>query len=508
MPSENSKRIARNTVMLYIRMLFSMGVGLYTSRIVLNVLGVGDFGTYNIIGGVVVLFAFLKNALSSATQRFLNFEMGKGNPEELKKVFNTSMTVHVSIAVIIILLSESIGLWFVNTQLNFPAGRMDAVNWVYQLTIIGFIVGIIIVPYNASIIANERMSFYAYVSIVEVSVKLAVALLIVYIGYDRLITYTLLNTVASFLFFFVYKIYCNSKFDFCSYERIWDKVLYKKLIGFSSWSLMTGIANIGKSQGINILLNIFCGVTMNAAVGIANQLSGALNNFVFNFQQAFSPQIMKSYAAGDKAYFSKLIFQTSKVSYYMLLILSLPVLMNTETILVLWLKNVPEYTLIFSKLTILYILIDAISGPLWVSVQAIGDIKKYQIVISSVLLLNLPLSYLFLKVGLPPYSILWVGIVLCVAALIVRLVFLKKLIAFPLVLFSKEVLLRIVLVTVVSLPLPILVHIFTTGYEGMVLNIIVCFISVGSAVFVLGLKSEERTMVKGKAMELINKGKR
>lgn len=505
MASENTKRIARNTAMLYIRMLFSMAVGLYTSRIVLNALGVSDFGTYNIIGGVVVLFAFLKNALSTATQRFLNIEMGKGDSLALKKVFNTSMTVHISIAAIILVLSETIGLWFVNTQLNLPAGRMDAVNWVYQLTLIAFIVDILIVPYNASIVANEKMTFYAYISIVEVTIKLAIAFLFVYIGSDRLISFTALNTVSAILFLFLYKIYCTKKFAFCYYERIWDKELYRKLVSFSGWSLLGGMANVGKSQGVNIILNIFCGVAINAAAGIANQLSVALNNFVFNFQQAFSPQIMKSYAANDHVYFSKLIFQTARFSYYMLLILSLPVLMNTEIILKLWLKNVPEYTLAFSRLTIIYILIDAISGPLWVSIQAIGKIRNYQIVVSIVLLLNLPVSYVFLKFGLPPYSVLWAGIVLCVAALIVRLVFLKKLISFPSGQFSKEVLLKISIVTLVSLPVPILIRLYTTGYWGMALSVALSLLSVGISIYTLGLNNNERTLIKNKISGFIPK---
>jgi len=505
MASENTKRIARNTAMLYIRMLFTMAVGLYTSRIVLNALGVSDFGTYNIIGGVVVLFAFLKNALSTATQRFLNIEMGKGDAVALKKVFNTSMTVHISIAAIILVLSETVGLWFVNTQLNLPLDRMVAVNWVYHLTIIAFVVGIVVVPYNASIVANEAMSFYAYVSIVEVAFKLAIAFMIMWIGFDRLITFTILNTISAILFFYIYKIYCVKKFDFCRYSRIWDKEMYKNLIGFSGWSLLTGVANIGKSQGVNIILNIFCGVTVNAAAGIANQLSGAINNFVFNFQQAFSPQIMKSFAANDRNYFSKLIFQTAKFSYYMLLILSLPVLLNTELILQLWLKNVPEYTVVFSQLTILYILIDAISGPLWVSVQAVGNIKTYQIVVSIVLLLNLPLSYLFLKYGLPPYSILWIGIVLCVAALVVRLVFLKKLIDFPVGRFNKEVLLRISIVTLVSLPIPFLIQRYMTGYWGMLLSMTVCVLSVGISIYTIGLNKGEREMIREKISIFVSK---
>jgi len=495
---DNNKRIAKNTVLLYFRMLFTMAVSLYTSRIVLNILGIADFGIYNIVGGVVVLFSFLNSAMSSATQRFLNFEIGKNDIVRLKKIFCISMNVHISIAFIVIILAETVGLWFVNTQLNLPLNRMNAANWVYQFTILTFILSIIQVPYNATIIAHERMSFYAYVSIIEVSLKLLVVILLQYIGFDKLKLYAVLICAVTLIVITVYKIYCNKKFESSRYSFIWDAPLYKQLLSFSGWSLFGSLANVGKTQVVNIFLNIFCGVFVNATMGITNQVSATLNGFVANFQLAFNPQIVKSYAANEKGYLMKLIFQTSKYSYFLLYILSLPILLNTDYILKLWLKIVPEYTVEFCQLTIIYLLIESISGPLWMSIQATGKIKKYQIVISSLLILNVPISYILLKLNFVPYSVLWVNIGLCIIALFVRILFLKSQIDLQIMLFFKDVLLTIIVVTILSIPLPLILSHYLNGFGGFILSSGVAFISVGILVYFIGFKIKERQFLKNR----------
>ncbi len=330
MHSSKTKQIAKNTSLLYFRMLITMIVTLYTSRIVLNTLGIEDFGIYNIIGGVIILFTFLNVAMSNTTQRFLSFELGRNDMEQLKKTFSMSMTAHISIALIVFLLSETVGLWFINTQLNIPAERMNAANWVYQFSILTFVFQIIRVPYNASIIAYERMSFYAYISIIEVILKLAVVFLLQKGGFDKLIFYSILLFIVSIIILYAYKVYCNKKFKISRYYFFWDGSLYKNIMSFSGWSLMGSVASISANQGINILLNIFFGVAVNAAMGIANQVNGALNSFVVNFQTAFKPQIVKSYAEGDKKYLTQLILQTSKFSFFLFFIVSIPILLNTE----------------------------------------------------------------------------------------------------------------------------------------------------------------------------------
>lgn len=299
----NNKRIAKNTMMLYIRMLLSMIVSLYTSRVVLNILGVEDYGIYNVVGGVVVLFSFLNNAMASATQRFLNFELGRGDVLEVKRIFSISMTSYICIALLVLFLSETVGLWFFNTQLNIPSSRIDAASWVYQMSIFTFCFSILRIPYNASVIAYERMSFFAYISIIEVLMKLLIVYLLVLGSIDKLILYAILIFVVTVLVNAIYQFYCKHMFEICTYSFFWDKILFKKIIGFSGWSLFGSLANMSAQQGVNFLLNIFYGVTVNAAVGIANQVSSAIYAFISNFQTAFNPQLIKSYASGEKEYF-------------------------------------------------------------------------------------------------------------------------------------------------------------------------------------------------------------
>ena len=392
----NNKRIAKNTLMLYIRMLMIMVVNLYTSRVILQALGVEDFGLYNVVGGVVVLFTFINNAMVTSTQRFLNFEIGKNDYEEARNVFSTSLNIHFIIAVIFLVLAETIGLWFLNTYLQIPDGREIAANWVYQFSILVSILNIIRSPYNAAIIAHEHMSFYAYVSIIEVVLKLAIVYM-VYLFADRLIAYAFLMMIVTLIILGAYYIFCKKKYSICKYKFEYNKKRYLELASFSGWSLFGSMANMGASQGVNIILNMFFGVTVNAAMGIANQVNAAVYQFVSSFQTAFNPQIIKSYAAGDRTYFISLIMNTSRYSFLLLFLLALPIYICCPEILSIWLGTVPEYAVEFCRLMLVFSLIDAVQGPLWVSAQATGKIRNYQIIMSTLILLNLPVSYLLLR---------------------------------------------------------------------------------------------------------------
>lgn len=493
--TENNNRIAKNTVLLYVRMLLTMGVSLYTSRVVLNVLGVEDFGIYNIVGGIVVVFSFLNTAMSSATQRFLNFELGRGNNDEVKRVFSMSMTAHISIAFIVIVLGETIGLWFLNSQLNIPAERMIAANWVYQFTILTFCIQIIRVPYNASIIAYEKMSFYAYISIAEVVLKLLIVFLLFYVGWDKLKLYAVLTCGVMLITLILYKLYCNKVFTTCRYNYFWDASRYKKLMSFSGWSLFGGIANVGAQQGLNILLNIFWGVTVNAAIGIANQLSSAMYGFVSNFQTAFNPQIVKSYASNDRTYFMSLIFQASKFSYYLLLLLALPVLISTDFILEIWLKIVPEYSASFCRLIILFLLIEAIAAPLWMSVQATGKIRNYQILIGTLIFLNLPLAYIVLKLGFRPESVLFIRVMIHLITFFTRILYLRPRIGLPARRYIREVILPVSLVTLMALPLPLIANQYFSNWSGFIVTTIVALLSMVLCVYLVGLKKDEQIFI-------------
>ena len=312
--SQNNKRIAKNTLMLYVRMLLIMAVSLYTSRVILQALGVEDFGLYNVVGGVVVLFTFINNAMVTSTQRFLNFEIGGNNLDEARKVFSASLNIHIIIAGAFLLLAETVGLWFLNRYIQIPEGREIAANWVYQFSIIVSILNIIRSPYNAAIIAHEHMSFYAYVSIIEVILKLAIVYM-VYLFADRLIAYAFLMMMVTLIVLGVYYIFCKRKYEICRYQFEYDRKRYMALASFSGWSLFGSLANMGASQGINIILNMFFGVAVNAAMGIANQVNAAVYQFVSSFQTAFNPQIIKSYAADDRNYFISLILNSSRYSF-------------------------------------------------------------------------------------------------------------------------------------------------------------------------------------------------
>lgn len=494
--SENNKRIAKNTAMLYIRMLLIMAVTLYTSRVVLEVLGVEDFGIYNIVGGVVVLFSFINNAMATATQRFLNFELGRNDIKEVGRVFSMSMTAHISIALLVLLLAETIGLWFLLTQMNIPDGRMNAAVWCYQFSILTTCVQIIRVPYNACIIAYERMSFYAYISILEVILKLLIVFLLSIGGFDKLILYSILMFLVTVAVCYAYKIVCNRNFNISRYSFFWDKTLYKKLMSFSGWSLFGSAANVGAQQGLNILLNIFCGVTVNAAMGIANQVSHAVYSFVSNFQVAFNPQIVKSYASGDKAYFERLIFQASKFSFFLLFIISLPFLLKCDFVLSVWLKEVPEYAVPFTQLILIFLMIDAISAPLWISVQAMGNIRNYQILMGFLILLNLPLGYLVLYCGLKPESVLVIRVLINLIAYLLRLIFINGFISFHVFKYIKNVIAVILLVVILSVPIPLYVANLYQSFKGFVFTFVFSVLSVVVSIYFVGLTNGEKKYIR------------
>ncbi len=504
--SQNNKRIAKNTLMLYFRMFLTMGVSLYTSRIVLNTLGVEDFGIYNVVGGVVTMFSFLNSAMASATQRFLSFEIGKNNYDQLKKVFSMSVNIHAIIAFVILILAETLGLWFLNSKLNIPENRMVAANWVYQFSILSFVVTVLSVPYNAIIIAHERMNVYAYVSIAEVGLKLLIVFMLQWFGFDKLKLYAVLIFSVSLIIRLVYGFYCNINFKESKYHLFWDKSLYSKLMNYAGWNLWGNIASVIFGQGINILLNIFFGPIVNAARGIAFQVRSAVSGFVSNFQMAMNPQIIKSFANGNNKYMHQLIFQGAKYSFFLLFIISLPILLETEIVLKLWLKIVPEYTVIFTKLVIVNVLIDCISGPLMTGAQASGKIKLYQSVVGGLLILILPISYLFLKLGYLPQVTLYVSILISIIALFSRLWIIRPLVNLSISKFAKQVLLPIIMVVPVALIFPLIIRSLIT--PGIINLFVVSFVSVLSVIFsiyFIGLNNEEQQFMKNKINEYLFK---
>jgi len=493
-----NKRIAQNTVMLYFRMFFSMIVTLYTSRVLLDALGVEDFGIYNVVGGVVIMLGFLNNAMAASTQRFLTFALGKQELDKIRKVFNMSITIHIIIAFCIVLLAETVGLWFLNNKLSIPFDRLFAANWVYQFSILSFIASVLSVPYNAAIIANEKMKIFAVVGIIEVVLKLLIVLIVMALPYDELIAYGLLLSFVSVVVGGFYFTYCRKTFEESKgYYFNWDKNLFKEMGNFASWNLLGVTAGIGYNQGVNILLNIFFGPTVNAARGIAFQVQGAVSRFVTNFQIAVNPSITKLYAQGEMTSSFNLVFSSSKLSFYLLLFLSLPILLQTDVILGLWLKQVPDYTVVFTQLVLIDILIGSLSGPLQILAQATGEIRKYQIYVSGILLLNLPTSYIFLKLGYLPESTMFISIFFTFIALWMRLRILNQMASFPMAQFLKDIVLKVGIITSVSLAPALLFKMNTSdSFWNFIIVVSLSILSTIISILAFGLNKEEKKLFK------------
>ena len=490
-----TKRIAKNTLMLYFRQILIMIVSLYTVRVVLNTLGAEDYGIYNVVAGVVVLFSFVNNAMATSTQRFLNFNLGKEDTEKTQQTYSSSLLIHIGIALIFVILAETIGLWFVNTKLNIPQERHSAAMWCYQFSIITTVFNILRVPYNAVIIAYEKMSFFAWVSIVEAVLKLLVVYLLIISPFDKLVAYVILLTLVSIIILFCYKIYCNKKFEIAHYKKVNDYSLVKEILGFSGWSLFGATANVANSQGTNIVLNMFTNVTVNAAMGIANQVNSAVYSFVSNFQTAFKPQLVKSYAVGENEEFNNLIIRSAKFSFYLLWIIVLPLTFNLDFVLQIWLKNVPDFSIGFVKLILLYSLFESINGPLWLAVQATGKIKKYQIIVSCLIFSNLPLSIIAFSLGANPYWVLLIRIILECFITMFRLLYLNKTQKFSIGSYLKNVMIPVLVVMIVSF---IITSLLSSCFSGLVFFFTSCAISVivnMLLVCFVGINKNERKMI-------------
>ena len=504
--STNNKRIAKNTLLLYIRMLFMMVVSLYTSRVVLNALGVEDFGIYNVVGGVVAMFSMLSGSLSAAITRFITYELGTGNKEKLKKIFSSSVTIQIGLAVLIILLAEAIGVWFLNVKMNIPDSRMVAANWVFQFSILTFAINLISVPYNASIIAHERMSAFAYISILEATGKLAIAFLIVISPIDKLIFYAILMCAVALIVRFAYGAYCKKHFEECTYHFIFDKDLLKRMFGFAGWNFIGASSAVLRDQGGNVVINLFCGPTVNTARGIAFQVNNAISGFVTNFMTALNPQITKSYASGDRDYMMTLIYQGARLSFYMLLLLSLPVLVNTHYILSLWLKIVPDHAVLFVQLVLIFAMSESISNPLITAMLATGKIRNYQLIVGGLQLMNLPVSYVLLRMGVFPEIVIVVAIAISQCCLSARLLMLRGMIGLSVRKYLKKVYINVLIVTVIAAILPFwLTNVLTESFMNFILLSLATLICTGVTIYYVGCNKAERQFVLNKLYTLRNK---
>lgn len=487
-------------------MLFLMAVNLYTSRVVLNALGVEDFGIYNVVGGVVAMFSMLSGSLSSAITRFITYELGTGNRDNLKRIFSSAVTIQIGLAILIIILAEAIGVWFLNAKMSIPDTRIIAANWVFQFSILTFAINLISVPYNASIIAHERMSAFAYISILEAIGKLAIAFLIVVSPMDRLIFYAILMCAVALIVRFAYGIYCKRHFEECTYHFIFDKDLLKRMFGFAGWNFIGATSAVLRDQGGNVVINLFCGPAVNAARGIAFQVNNAVSGFVTNFMTALNPQITKSYAAGDKGYMMTLINQGARLSFYILLLLSLPVIINVHYILMLWLKTVPEHTTLFVQLVLIFAMSESISNPLVTAMLATGNIRNYQIVVGGLQMLNLPISYILLRNGFIPETVLIVAVCISQCCLAARLYMLRGMIGLSVREYLSKVYLNVLAVTVLSAVIPCMSSYYLS--ETFLNFIIICVVSVictFTVIYFVGCNRKERQLINEKVNRIIRK---
>jgi O-antigen/teichoic acid export membrane protein len=491
----NNKRIAKNTLLLYFRMLLLMLISLYTSRVILNALGVEDYGIYNVVGGVVTMFSVLSGSLNAAISRFITFELGTGNIERLKKVFSSSVTIQAIIAVIIVVLAETVGLWFLNEKMIIPDNRMVAANWCFQFSVVSFAISLISVPYNAAIIAHEKMSAFAYISILEAVGKLLVAWCIVINPIDRLVFFAIMVAVIAWIIRAVYTCYCKKHFEECTYYFCYDHELLKQMFGFAGWNFIGASSAVLRDQGGNIILNLFFGPTVNAARAIAVKVNVVISNFVQNFMMALNPQITKSYANGEKDYMFKLIFQGARYSYYILLLLGLPVLLNTHYILVIWLKLVPEHTVLFIQLILILDMSESISHPLITAMLATGKIRNYQIIVGGLQMMNLPIAYLCLYLGAIPESIVLVAIVISQCCLAARLYMLRRMIGLQVGVYLRKVYFNVLLVTFTALIIPALLdqYLLESFTTFLILSVLSILCTLLSCLYV-GSTSEERML--------------
>lgn len=476
-------------------MLFSMVIALYTSRLIIQRLGVSDYGIFNVVGGFVSMFTILSGALSAAISRFITYELGKGNIEKLRLIFCTGVNIQLLMSLVIIVIGEPVGIWFLNSQMNIPEGRMLAANWVFQFSLLAFVLNIISVPYNAEIIAHEKMSAYAWISILDISLKCFIVYLLAWAPYDKLISYAVLYAAEALLIRILYGSYCQHAFQECKYHFIFDKKIFKSMLSFAGWNFLGSSAGILNTQGVNLLINIFFGVTVNAARGIAVQVNSAVNQFVNSFTTAVNPQITKSYAAGNLDYVYKLICYSAKYSSFLLLYIAVPIILEAPTILKLWLGIVPDYAVIFTQLTVFSSFADFVLGNSMVTaIFASGKIRNYQITVSVIGGLVFPLTWIAYYLGMPPYATYIIYIIMYCIVVYVRVYYTKELVGMSPRLYWNKVMTRVLPVMILSFLLPIpLLSIMNSGLIRIIMVTIISGITTTIVVAVLGLSSHERS---------------
>lgn len=503
----NHRRVMRNTALLYFRMALMMAINLYTSRVVLQALGVEDYGVFYVVWGVVYIFGFINDSMTASTQRFLTFELGMGNTKRLHEVFITSVHIHFIISFIVILLSETGGLWFLLDKMVIPDGRQTAAMWCYQLSVVTAVAEVMSCPYQSVIIAREKMSAFAYISIVDAMLKLAIVGLLLITDYDRLIVYAVLYTCEKLLIRLIYNLYCTRHFEESRYKWFFEKSLFKKMSSFAGWRMFGNLAYVLYTQGPNMLLNVFFGPVANAAQAAASQAQNAIGQFSRNFQVAINPQITKSYASDQLKEMHLLIYRGSRLTFCLLLLLCIPLIVEAPMVLGLWLKEVPEGTVVFLRFLLVILLVQQTASPLITAIAATGKIKKYEMITGGLMLTIVPVAYVVLKMGGCPWSVFAVYLSIVVLTFVATLCITLPPIKLSLKEYFFNVLKPCAIVLILSLIVPVVLKLLV-GRDGMFLSfliIIATVICTGALCYTIGLDKEMRILIKKKVTSLFSK---
>lgn len=508
MNTTREKKVLKNTLFLYARMIIVMGANLYTARVVLDSLGVDDYGIYNVVGGIVLMFSILSSSITAAITRFITYEIGVQNKTNIQKIFSTSINIQIFLGIIVIVLAELLGLWFLNNKMVIDAKRVFAANLVFQFSILTFFINLISIPYNSIIIAYEKFSIFSYIAIFEALGKFLVAFLLVFVSFDRLIAYACLQCVLAIVVRFIYTIYCKYHFPETAYSFSFDKHLLLKMLKFSGWNFIGASSAILRDEGGNMLLNVYCGPSVNAARGIAFQVSNAIYSFTNNFVMAVNPQIIKSYASKDYEYMLRLVYRSARMSFYLLWLIGFPLLLNLDYVLSIWLVEVPLYTANFIYIILLASFFDAMSAPLITAMLATGNIRNYQLIVGGLQMLNFPLSLVFLANGFLPVAVFVVYAVLAVCCFIARLIILRYMINLSILYFLRYVVFRCSLVSMISV-LPALFFLKIEVVSFLSLFFVSFFVFLWSVViiYVFGIEHKERIEINLKVISFVRRAK-
>lgn len=489
-------KIAKNTLFLYFRMLVMMVISLFTSRVVLATLGVTDYGIYNVVGGVVAMFGLFSGSITNSISRFLTFELGKHDYCQLKKVFSASLNVMFILSLLIFVIGEFVGLWFLNNKMNIPVGRVAAANWVFQCSLLTFIINLISIPYNSTIVANEKMSAFAYISIFEALAKLLIVYALYISPFDKLKSYVSLLFLLAVVVRLIYGNYCKRNFPEASYQFVYDKMLLKRMTSFAGWNFFGQGACMMNSEGVNIVINLFFGVTVNAARGIAMQVNNAVNQFVTNFMMALNPQITKSYASNNIQSMHILIFRGAKFSFFLMLLFLIPICLETKLILHIWLNIVPDYAVVFVQWTLVITAMNMLSNTLITALHATAKIKRYMIIVGLVELSNFPITYIAFKLGASPVYAYYIYFSVYLILMFLRLFLIKDLISLKAVVYIKEVYLKVLIVSVVAFIIPSVICLLQQDSIWRLVEIcVVSFISTAFSIYLFGLNCSERSKI-------------